>query len=104
MFFVHFGLPNKFFSLKNRKLFLETKNKGKNQLPNITLAFPLPFMKLYMCAARVTEFGNLKTLNVQLDTLQNKKHTQTSKVKNKILIENVRNMLVCVCFFILKRN
>lgn len=63
------------------------------------LAFPLPFMKLYTCAAHVTEFGNLKTLNVQFDTLQNKKPTQTSKVKNKILIENVRNMLVCVCFF-----
>ena len=29
-FLVHFGLPNKFFSLKNRKLFLETENKGKN--------------------------------------------------------------------------
>ena len=29
-FFIHFGLPNKFFSFKNRKLFLKTKNKGKN--------------------------------------------------------------------------
>ena len=29
-FLVHFGLPYKFFSLKNRKLFLETENKGKN--------------------------------------------------------------------------
>ena len=39
MFFVHFGLPNKFFSLKNRKLVLETENKGKKQLPNIPLDF-----------------------------------------------------------------
>ena len=39
MFFVHFGLPNKFFSLKNRKLVLETENKGKKQLPNIPLGF-----------------------------------------------------------------
>ena len=37
LFFVHFGLPNKFFSLKNRKLFLETENKSKNQLPKIPL-------------------------------------------------------------------
>ena len=39
MFFVHFGLPNKFFSLKNRKLVLETENKGKKQLSNIPLGF-----------------------------------------------------------------
>ena len=37
MFSVNFGLPNKFFSLKNRKLFLKIKNKGKKQLPNILL-------------------------------------------------------------------
>ena len=39
LFFVHFWLPNKFFSFKNRKLFLETKNKRKKQLPNIHLLF-----------------------------------------------------------------
>ena len=33
--FVHFGLSNKFFSLKNKKLFLKTENKEKKQLPNI---------------------------------------------------------------------
>jgi len=32
-------LPNKFFSLKNRKLFLETENNGKKQLSNILLNF-----------------------------------------------------------------
>ena len=37
LFSVHFELPNKFFSFKNRKLFLKTKNKGKKQLPNIPL-------------------------------------------------------------------
>ena len=35
----HFELPNKFFSLKNSKLFLKTENKGKKQLPNIPLGF-----------------------------------------------------------------
>ena len=37
LFFVYFGLPNKFFSLKNKKLFLEIENKGKKKLlpPNI---------------------------------------------------------------------
>ena len=29
LFSVHFELPNKFFSFKNRKLFLKTENKGK---------------------------------------------------------------------------
>ena len=37
MFFARFELPNKFFSLKNRKLFLKTENKRKKQLPNIPL-------------------------------------------------------------------
>ena len=37
LFSVHFELPNKFFSLKNRKLFLKIENKGKKQLPNIPL-------------------------------------------------------------------
>ena len=32
LFSVRFELPNKFFSLKNRKLFLKTENKGKKQL------------------------------------------------------------------------
>ena len=39
LFSVHFGLPNKFFSLKNRKLFLKIENKGKKQLANIPLDF-----------------------------------------------------------------
>ena len=39
LFSIHFGLPNKFFSLKNRKLFLEIENKKKKQLPNIPLIF-----------------------------------------------------------------
>ena len=30
-------MPTKFFSLTNRKLLLETENKGKKQLPNILL-------------------------------------------------------------------
>ena len=37
LFFAYFELPNKFFSLKNRKLFLKTENKGKKQLQNIPL-------------------------------------------------------------------
>ena len=37
LFSANFELPNKFFSLKNRKLFLKTKNKEKKQLPNIPL-------------------------------------------------------------------
>ena len=39
LFSTHFELPNKFFSLKNRKLFLKTENKEKKQLPNILLVF-----------------------------------------------------------------
>ena len=39
LFSIHFGLPNKFFNFKNRKLFLETKNKGKKQLSDIPLDF-----------------------------------------------------------------
>ena len=39
LFFIHFRLSNKFFSLKNRKLFLETENKRKKQLPNTPLYF-----------------------------------------------------------------
>ena len=35
LFSAHFELPNKFFSLQNRKLFLKTENKEKKQLPNI---------------------------------------------------------------------
>ena len=34
-------LPNKFFALGNRKLFLKTKNWGKKQLPNIALNFDI---------------------------------------------------------------
>ena len=34
-FLVYFGLPNKFFSLKNRNLFLKIENKEEKQLPNI---------------------------------------------------------------------
>ena len=30
LFSVHFELPNKFFNLKSRKLFLKTENKKKN--------------------------------------------------------------------------
>ena len=48
-FLVHFGLPYKFFSLKNRKLFLETENKGKKQLPNIPYYFlSLNFWVFYL--------------------------------------------------------
>ena len=39
LFFIYFELPNKFFSFKNRKLFLETENKGKKQLLDIPLMF-----------------------------------------------------------------
>ena len=35
LFSVYFGLPNKFFNLKNRKLFLKTEKKVKKKLPNI---------------------------------------------------------------------
>ena len=38
MFSVYFRLPNKFFSLKNRKLFLKIENKEEKQLPNILYA------------------------------------------------------------------
>ena len=41
LFSIHFGLPNKFFSFKNIKLFLKTENNGKKQLPNIFLYFTL---------------------------------------------------------------
>ena len=34
-----FFLRDKFFSLKNRKLFLKTKNKRKKQFPNVPLVF-----------------------------------------------------------------
>ena len=39
LFSVHFGLPKKFFSLKNRKLFLKTENKGKKSVTKHTLKF-----------------------------------------------------------------
>ena len=39
LFSTRFELPNKFFSLKNRKLFLKTENMGKKQLSNIPLSF-----------------------------------------------------------------
>ena len=35
LFSTHFGLPNKFFSLNNRKLFLKIENRGTKQLPKI---------------------------------------------------------------------
>ena len=38
MFFVHFELPNKFVNLKNRKLFLETKNKKEKTVTKHTLS------------------------------------------------------------------
>ena len=44
LFSAHFELPNKFFSLKNRKLFLKTKNKEKKQLPNIIFYVVLSFL------------------------------------------------------------
>ena len=37
LFSIYFGLPNKFFSLKNRKLFSKIENKRKKQLTNILL-------------------------------------------------------------------
>ena len=39
MFSIYFGLSNKFFSFKNRKLFLKIENKGKKQLSNIPLVW-----------------------------------------------------------------
>ena len=48
LFFAYFELPNKFFSIKNRKLFLKTENKRKKQLPNISLAFYLHQNLLYL--------------------------------------------------------
>ena len=39
LFFVYFGLPNKFFSLKNRKLFLKTENKKEKIVTKHTLIF-----------------------------------------------------------------
>ena len=39
LFSFHFGLPNKFFSFKNRKLFLKTKNKEKKTITKHTLSF-----------------------------------------------------------------
>ena len=37
LFSVHFELPNKFFSFKNRKLFLKTENKRKKTVTKHTL-------------------------------------------------------------------
>ena len=48
-------MPNKFFSHKNRKLFLKTENKGKKQLPNI----PYEFVWGYFSTQKVeTQTGN----------------------------------------------
>ena len=46
LFFVHFGLLNKFFNIKNKKLFLKTEKKGEKQLPNIPL-YSLASHKLF---------------------------------------------------------
>ena len=43
-FSVNFRLLNKFFSLKNKKLFLEIENNEEKQLPNIPLVSPINFV------------------------------------------------------------
>ena len=35
LFSIYFKLPNKYFNLKNKKVFLKTKNKKKKQIPAI---------------------------------------------------------------------
>ena len=61
MFFVHFGLSNKFFSLKNRKLFLETENKGKKQLLNIPLAFTISKTNFIIYNTSLYNIPSIKT-------------------------------------------
>ena len=61
MFFVYFGLSNKFFSFKNRKLFLETENKGKKQLLNIPLAFTISKTNFIIYNTSLYNIPSIKT-------------------------------------------
>ena len=74
LFSIHFGLPNKFFSLKNRNLFLKIENKRKKQLPNIPLEIRL------LCFA--FNFANHQHARVQ-------ENPQGSKGDNEIALSNI---------------
>ena len=56
LFSTRFELPNKFFSFKNRKLFLKTENKEKKQLPNI----PEASRAWYSCLCELAWAGYMR--------------------------------------------
>ena len=69
-------MPNKYFSLKNKKLFLKTENKKKKQLPNISWAsfsFPNSFHRL---------FEALSSSLVQLFFLSKPNSSSTNQISN----------------------
>ena len=65
MFSVYFRLPNKFFGLKNRKLFLETKIKGKNSYQTFPksskkISYKIDLEEPLLAACNVDEIKNVK--------------------------------------------
>ena len=80
LFSARFELSNKFFSLKNKKLFLKIENKGKKQLPNIPLFFSLFFLfsfsNLWYALCRYA-WGSF--LNIHLYYLSKKKKNLGNK-------------------------
>ena len=66
MFSVHFGLLNKFFSLKNSKLFLKIKNKRKKNSYQTYLksskkiSYKIDLEEPLLAACNVDEIKNVK--------------------------------------------
>ena len=67
MFFVHFGLPNKFFSLKNSKLFFKIENKRKKKNSYQTypksskkISYKIDLEEPLLAACNVDEIKNVK--------------------------------------------
>ena len=73
MFSIHFGLPKKFFSLKNRKLFLKIENKEEKQLPNIPLIYAFRRLCEYVkildkLKIQYRNYGIQKNIEIEMDT------------------------------------
>ena len=66
MFSVYFGLPDKFSSLKNNKLFLKTKNKKKKKKYQTYLksskkiSYKIDLEEPLLAACNVDEITNIK--------------------------------------------
>ena len=60
LFSIHFKLSNKFFSLKNRTLFLETENKGKKKVTKLTYLYFL--FSLFSTRPKYSSFDAIMVL------------------------------------------